>query len=925
MQTSKLKQITVALCLALMPISAFAVGLGKLNVTSALGEPLKADIELLSATQADLANLTAAIASEEAYAAQGVERLASHGSVQIELAKNASGAPILRLKSNQPITDPFLDMLIQVDWASGRLLREYTVLLDPPGYKGENIESAVTAPVVKPQASKPAKSTPVAKPQPVIAENEEVISGDVIAGDYKTARGDTLAKIAREMKPDDISLEQMLVGLYQANPQAFAGKNMNRLKVGQIMRAPSREALEAISKKQAKKTFRLHTNNWNAYQNKLAGIVAEAKAVEDGVPSQSAAGKIGGAAQDKSVATEVGPKDVVKLSANNAGDSKNASSANDAQAKLAALEEDNLARDKTIKEAQERNAMLEQQIEDMKKLLAAKSDKMAELQTQATAKNTAPVETVAPAEKTTEIKPVEAKPAEEKPIEPVETKPETKPEIKTDSKPVQVPITTEIEQEPGFLQSLIGNIDPTLLTAAGLGIPALLGGWLFMRNKRKSKLASFEDGIVTSSGLSANTVFGNTAGGSVDTGDTSFMTDFSQSASSSMIDTQDVDPIAEAEVYMAYGRDAQAEEILKDAIAKSPKRYELHLKLLEMYAASKNNSGFETIAGELYTTLGAGDTTWLKVAAMGHALEPTNPLYQADSSPTGSGELATKLPEDLNNMDMNLSAGFEGADISAKSDDALAFSTTQTLPIESSVTSTKEAFDFDLDLLQKDLGEAEVTVISPEVNSSLDDKDFGLAFTNTQANGETQDDSLAFSPTQLDAEESFKPIKPVFEAPIFESTLADSHTILITDYQDASTVEPVVEPVVAKIAEESTFDINDIDFNFGEIEKTAIESEAAPVFPDTKQAGELDLSAINLDITDDTPQASSTSSTFANSVLSNFANSDEPLDIETKLDLVKAYVDMGDNDGAKELLQEVLKGGGEKQRKLAQEILATLA
>ena len=150
-----------------------------------------------------------------------------------------------------------------------------------------------------------------------------------------------------------------------------------------------------------------------------------------------------------------------------------------------------------------------------------------------------------------------------------------------------------------------------------------------MRKKREKNLADFEQGIMTSGGLKANTVFGNTGTASVDTGDTSFLTDFSQSASGGMIDTNDVDPIAEAEVYMAYGRDAQAEEILKDAISKEPKRYELHLKLLEMYAASKNMSAFETISGELYTTLGASDPTWAKVAAIGIKLEPNNPLYQA--------------------------------------------------------------------------------------------------------------------------------------------------------------------------------------------------------------------------------------------------------------------------------------------------------
>ncbi|MBA3696417.1 MAG: hypothetical protein H0W85_06585, partial [Methylotenera sp.] len=133
--------MTLAVCLALLPFSAFAAGLGKLNVSSGLGEPLKAEIELLSVTPEELSTLVAAIGSEEAYAAQGVTRLAIHNNIQVEVAKGVSGAPILKLRTTQPISDPYLDMLIQVDWSSGRLQREYTVLLDPPGYK-EPVENA---------------------------------------------------------------------------------------------------------------------------------------------------------------------------------------------------------------------------------------------------------------------------------------------------------------------------------------------------------------------------------------------------------------------------------------------------------------------------------------------------------------------------------------------------------------------------------------------------------------------------------------------------------------------------------------------------------------------------------------------------------------------------------------------------------------
>ncbi|MFA6041929.1 MAG: hypothetical protein WC733_10545, partial [Methylophilus sp.] len=137
MHKFKLKHLALALSLVALPYSAMAAGLGKLNIMSSLGEPLRAEIELISASPAELSSLTANIAPLEAYQQQKLDKPESHNNIQVTVKKNALGLDVLELKSNQAITDPFLDMLIQVDWASGRLLREYTLLLDPPGYKGE--------------------------------------------------------------------------------------------------------------------------------------------------------------------------------------------------------------------------------------------------------------------------------------------------------------------------------------------------------------------------------------------------------------------------------------------------------------------------------------------------------------------------------------------------------------------------------------------------------------------------------------------------------------------------------------------------------------------------------------------------------------------------------------------------------------------
>ena len=685
MRKSKIKQITLAVCLALMPISIFAAGLGKLNVSSGLGEPLKAEIELLSMSPEELSSLVAAVASEEAYTAQGISRLSIHNNIKVELGKSFAGAPILKLRSSLPVVDPYLDMLIQVDWAAGRLQREYTVLLDPPGYQANSEPSAplaISAPKVI-AASPAVVDTPVdnmtdatqisqapmqtaesaAPSKPTKTKPEKkVVKADVAlettntltAEEVTTQRGDTLSSLAKEMQVEGVSLDQMLVALYENNKSAFSGKNMNRLKVGQIIKPPSAEQISSLSAKQASSAVRLHTSNWNDYRNTLAGVVAAApvaEAVEE--KKQATSGKIA-TAEDKATPPQSAPKDVVKLSA---GEKNKAGAAKDKnkefEEKIAALQEETTAREKSLTEAQERTAALEKQIQDMQKLIALKSQTMATVQNNA-ADALKPDQTTTPATQTDTV-PADASQSsstevnqsitDEKSVEianQASMADETAKPVPVVEKPKRIIPPPVIVEEPSFLESIAGSFNVVLLAGAA-ALAALGAAWFFFRNKRRKNLDSFERGILTSGGLRANTVFGNTTGATGNS-DTSFLTDFAQSADGSMIDTNDVDPIAEAEVYMAYGRDAQAEEILKDAITKEPKRYELHLKLLEMYAARQDTSAFEAIAGELYTTLGVDDPTWIKVAAIGAVMEPGNPLYDASKSNTGAGldDLATQ-------------------------------------------------------------------------------------------------------------------------------------------------------------------------------------------------------------------------------------------------------------------------------------------
>lgn len=1034
MHNSKIKRISLAVCLALMPLAAGAAGLGKMTVMSGLGEPLNAEIEI-AANKEELSSLSARIAPSETYNDQGIERAGSLSGVRVELGKKPDGTPVLKLVSQQPINDPFLDMLIQVDWPTGRLLREYTALLDPPGYgdraAAENAPvtsmtqpPAVTAPSKKNTSKSPAQA--IRPPSAAPADATDT---------YVTKRGDTLRNVARHMQQvDDVTLEQMLVGLYRANRDAFMGDNMNQLKVGQIMHAPRPEEVRAINPQDALQEVRVHTSNWNSYRNNLAEAVAQSKPGAADGQAQSSGGKISGPAEDKAAPAPTGPRDVVKLSKSEVIADKTSATGKNAAAdeKLRALEEESTSQDKAIAEVNERIAFFEKQIQDMQKLLLVQNQILADLQ-----KGQAPAPAPAGAAVPT---PAQPQPQAAAPAQPA-------PEANKPAAPAAQP--KPVEPPPAEEPSLLDRVqeDPMLMGAAGGGLLLIIGGWLMLRRQRKKNLDSFEKGILTSSGLKTDTVFGSTAGGAVNTGETSFLSDFSHRNGAGMIDTSDVDPISEAEVYMAYGRDAQAEEILKDAIVKEPKRYELHQKLLEIYANRKDAVAFETLAGELYATLGTNDPTWNKVAELGRTLEPDNPMYAS-----GTGAASTPAATDSSSSAMPL------ATAAAVTAAAAAEAMSEQEPEPGEAEAQDNSLDFDLSMLGADEQEDAAAAIEKESEKQavadfpslesfsapepaaqeiaaeeaensvsfelpepaaeesvqLEAADLGLPSLETEADQDVED--LAFDLPAVDtaapteeapavrdveiaapqeaAEETFElpEMQPatapaqIEEEPSVEEISFDLPELTLPEAEPATAATPelelpeTLEPPAASIAdtpapaeepevsfelppvaevppsapetpasalpeielpeapdlaalaetavpkltttdveeivfEETPAEENKLDFNFDmdiEAEASAEEASAAAL-PD------LDLSGISLDIAE--PETTAPATEMEEITLSGSESSD----VDTKLDLVTAYMDMGDTEGARELLQEVLQEGGPQQRERAQKMLDSLS
>jgi pilus assembly protein FimV len=294
-------------------VVAQAAGLGKLTVNSALGQILNAEIDLVSLQPGELDSLSARVASPEAFRDARVEYSSSLRLLRFAVDKRANGQPYLKVSSVAPVNEPFVDVLIEVTWPAGRIQREYPILLDPPGYaQGRVALPAATA--APPLADTPPAAAPAVLPStPASAETTGTGTPSASAempssgappptASVTTAgsdtygpvqRGETLRKIAEQVKPSTVSMEQMLVSLYRENKAAFAGNNMNRLKTGQILKVPSAEDVAQIESRDANQEIRTQVADWKSYRETLAGGVASLPSRPD--TSNAASGRVASA------------------------------------------------------------------------------------------------------------------------------------------------------------------------------------------------------------------------------------------------------------------------------------------------------------------------------------------------------------------------------------------------------------------------------------------------------------------------------------------------------------------------------------------------------------------------------------------------------------------------------------------------------
>jgi pilus assembly protein FimV len=906
--------------------SVLAASLGELLVLSNRGEPLNAEIEILPDNEQELAALKAALASPEVYAARAVEPPSELQSITVEVGQNPAGEPALLLRSAEPISGSALHLLIQLN---GDDTHSFSLALQEAAPESEEADIALPdleAPVAEeglsdelpeftsemaeleslpdlldehpiqeltpdeieayrqlpdedipedfgplfaeypqpePQAEVAAVE-PLAEPAPEVVASPAGTSVPVFPADgYTVQKGDTLRNIAVQHWADGVSLEQMMAGLYRANPQAFANGDMNRLKTGEILCAPSVEELKTIGQSDAENTVQMHARNWDTYRNKLAAKVDQSAPVTEEQQAVAAvSGKID-SVQDQSVAS--GPHDVVKLSSGDAqGPGKTQSKAQ--------LQEDLIARDKSLKEAEERIASLEKQLQDAQRLLELRKPAIGEIGKESIAGST--------------------------------------------------PGATTPSAEPGFgiatVQEMLHK-QPKALPVAGLILAVLVALALLGRRRKKKPLTEGGlNAVAPAAGTTSPAWAGAVAAAVPDEEHVPvFVTSSPELEPQSELpsETQPVDPgweqpatdspatqsavlgmddIAslmpeprpvEQDVPEEAGEGNLADLLQVSSVAEPERVAEAEPEAQPELAASRD-------ADDLAASWGA------MLAAEEARAEPPKPVEEPQVE-----EVATVAEPEALDIDDIFTAPQETGIVAASAQPVV---DEVEVPVDVPAKSgAEDTFDYD-DVFESQGGEpvADATPTTAELAASadvVDETDMDAMVAEAQASGEQEVageypldlDNLFTAPQEMPVEADEVPAE---EVPV---ELVESVKVAGDDHTQA---------LAAAFDPKTTEDLAGLDFGF-DIDLD-VEKDATPVKTAKASVPPLDFSNINLNV-------GGASATEVSGV-------DESAEVDTKLDLVTAYIDMNDEDGARDLLQEILKEGGPKQIAKAQAMLDQL-
>lgn len=272
--------LSLAVASAIAAGQANALGLGEIRVNSALNEPLDADIRLVQVRDLSAQQILPRMADVDEFSLAGLtkSRFLSDVKFQVKIAADGSGS--IHVTSSVPVQEPFLSFLMEVNWPQGRLVREYTLLLDPPVFDPAPVTAAINAPAAAAQSATPAQPT-ATKPQ---ASN---IQTNIGGGEIFVKNNDTLYVLAKNNRPaSDISIEQMMVAMQRKNPELFPTANINVMRAGKVMKLPTAEEARALTRKQAIAEAARQTAEWKA--GRRSATAASQKPATEPAPKPAA-------------------------------------------------------------------------------------------------------------------------------------------------------------------------------------------------------------------------------------------------------------------------------------------------------------------------------------------------------------------------------------------------------------------------------------------------------------------------------------------------------------------------------------------------------------------------------------------------------------------------------------------------------------
>lgn len=872
--------LAIAAASALSSGMAHALGLGELTLKSTLNQPLVAEIELLDVKDLTAAEVVPSLASAEDFAKAGVDRQAFLNDLTFTPVLNASGKSVLRVTSSKPLSEPMVKFLVQVMWPNGRLLRDYSVLLDPSKFSPQTADAA----------AQPAPSQTISAPT----------TGATHPAQYTTTPRDTLWEIAAKARNGG-SVQQTMLAIQALNPDAFIGGNINRLKTGQVLRLP--DPVQSTALPQAKAIAEVAAQN-EAWRQGRRYVAKPGTGQQQLDATNRGRGNTGAAPNTQDNLSLVSAESAKARGKGPAGDAKALSN------QLAVTQEslDTTRRDN--EELKSRMSDLQSQLDKLQKLIELKNNQLAKMQAEgagaapgSAADGSVPAITAELAA-TPPATPAEASPTPESAIAPpAET-------------PVEPVVTPVVESKPADEDKTFNELltNPILLGLIGGGAVALLLLLLLLARRRKAQQeaekhlrmaralseeqefsaeqdlpeSSFEGLETPAASVKLNTPApAPTPAPAAVVAPVVMTTPIAAPLVAPASERSD-DVLDKAQSHINAGRLNQAAALLEEGVSLEPQRSDLRLKLMEVYGQQGDRDAFVSQERQLV----ANGDNFAKV-------EELKSRFPAMALVAAGGLAAAAVAAELDAQYVkDLLLDEPQAPAPAPQDDDL-----------------DSAFDLSLDDLDNITPVEPAPVVEPEAPVELDEfpSDDDLSFESVlQQQTEIKENLDDLSDFDLDLDLGAEPSP---------ATLAEDDFMLDLDdgVKDLAPVEP---PVVADVPQDDLELPADFDLSLAD------EMDSNPAAEPDAFAAELD--DVNAELDRLSQSIAEPTFTEADAMKGDDLGEDDfdflagTDEAATKLDLAQAYIDMGDADGARDILNEVLTEGDEKQRGEAKDMLSSL-